>query len=79
MRKPVISSENSPKFDGVPITDTLPYVVRTPNPLKLWGFSGWVWETEICFYINELHHILQNCRKISQHNNDLYEHSSDAG
>ena len=24
MRKPVISSENSPKFDGVPTTDTLP-------------------------------------------------------
>jgi hypothetical protein len=35
MRKPVISSEISPKLDGVPTTDILPYVVSTPNPLKL--------------------------------------------
>ena len=34
MRKPVISSEISPKFDGVPNTDTLPEV-QLSNLLKL--------------------------------------------
>ena len=34
MRKPVISSEISPKFDGVPTTDTLPLYVIMINGVK---------------------------------------------
>ena len=64
IRKPVICSKISPRVDGVPITDFLPYVLNGPIHLLLLDILLMGLEVNILYENNMLQDLLQICKFI---------------